>query len=244
MYTKEEMEEWLIAASEKVRRNVAVVTPASLGQDYLLHISSNTQLRKFVPMIGHRQSNMEDRTMPRICVCPTVLGCMIGYAKAEHDFNEGVADGKTGWKGGWKIYAFPFDVALRPNKRLVYDADTSDEMWLTTYNRDTAEYIPEAAGKMFYRAVRMTGQSGGRPHGDFEMYVEITREGGVAFSKTAHLDKGYWYIEGPIQQNVRDWKDDKSYVVKPVERAEYLSAKNQCADLLGLKETVPAYLKW
>lgn len=243
MEPSEQLEKWLESAAEKVRRNVTIVTPVDLEQDYLLHISTNTAIRKFVPLIGRRQAPSEDRTVARITVAPTLLGCFIGYAQADGDFRALSADGtkeEDGYKGGWKIYCFPFEAALKPNNKLVYDSSASDEMWLTSYSPETTEYIPETAGKMFFRSMRYVGRSGRKPYAEVEIYIEITKESGVRFSKNHFLDKGYWKVEGPYQQHVSSWKDDREFHVANVTREEYLSAKLASADLLSL----PPHQRW
>jgi len=248
----EQMEKWLELQAERVQRNVEIVTPIELEQDFVLHISTNTAIRKFVPVIGTRQASKEDRTVPRICVCPTLLGCFIGYAKAEDDFMNRASNnlkeydeskGSSGYKGGWKIYSFPLKVALRPNARMVYDAKASDELWLTLYCPEANEYIPEAAGKIFYKAVKYLSRTGNHPEGEVEFFVEVTKEGGLPFSQHHWLDKGYWRIEGPIQQHVRTWADDARFKVEAIERTEYLAAKNEYAALLSL-EALPAHQQW
>lgn len=237
----EDLEAWLEGSAEKVRRNVVIETPESLGFDYLLHVSTNTNIRKFVPLIGRRQAPSEDRTVPRICVAPSLLGCFIGYAQAHDDFRLLPANGvEHGYKGGWKIYGFKYEATLRPNAKLVYDANMTDEMWLTAYNAATAEYVPEAMGKVFLRSMRLIGRSGKTPVAEMEMFVEVSHAAGVMFSKNIFLEKGYWVIDGPMQQNVRSWKTDKDFAVRQIERNEYLSAKAAHADLLAL----PVSLLW
>jgi hypothetical protein len=117
-----ELEDWLENTSEKVRRNVTIETPESLGVQHLLHISTDTNIRQFVPLIGRRQAPSEDRTVPRVCVCPHLLGCILGYADAVSDFHADGAKQNDAFKGGWKIYGLSFDAALKPNSKLVYDA--------------------------------------------------------------------------------------------------------------------------
>ena len=246
MSQTEELAQWLETVPEKVRKNVQVVTPEEVKQDYFLHISTNTNIKKFIPLIGRRQAYSEDRTVPRVTVAPTLLGCFIGYAKADHDFQEYRSTGKpehANYKGGWKIYALPFEAALKPNARMVFDAPASDEHWLVSFNRETNEYIPQAAGKMFYRSLRLISRSGKLPEGEMELYVEITKEGGIRFSKNHYLNPGYYRVVGPIQQNVATWKDDGDYVVTPIDKAEYASAKQAAADLLGFKEP-PPHQQW
>lgn len=247
MNQDKELEQWLDTVSEKVRRNVQVVTPPEVGQDFLLHISTNTNIRKFVPFIGRRQAASEDRSVPRITVAPSLLGCLIGYAKADWDFKTvqntaKPADG--GYKGGWKIYSLDFEAALLPNTRMVYDQKASDEHWLVSYNLKTNEYYPRTAGKMFYRSMRLIARNGKDPYGEIELYVEVIKTGGLLFSKNHHLDPGYYRIVGPGQQHVRSWQDDSDYEVRPIDRAEYYSAKNASADLLGLTEGIPPHLEW
>jgi hypothetical protein len=247
MSPSEELTQWLETVSEKVRKNVQVVTPEEVKQDYFLHISTDTAIKKFIPLIGRRQAYSEDRSVPRVTVAPTLLGCFIGYAKSEYDFNNLKPTGKPedrGYKGGWKIYALPFEAALKPGARMVYDSRLSDEHWLVSYSRETNEYVPEQAGKMFYRSLRLVGQQGKLPSGEMELYAEITMPGGIRFSKSHFLNPGYYRIVGPVQQNVKSWTDDKDFVITPIDKADYMSAKNAAADLLGLVEKVPSYLQW
>lgn len=243
MDSVDQLEKWLEHASEKVQRNVEIVTPVELEQDFLLHMSTNTSIRKWIPLIGRRQAASEDRTVPRITVAPTILGCFIGYAQADADFRVLAADGtkeEEGYKGGWKLYAFPFEAALKPNNKLVYDAKYSDETWLTTYSPETVEYTAINAGKMFFRSIRMIARSGRKPYTEVELFAEITKEGGVRFSKNHHLDKGFWKVEGPYQMHVSSWQDDKEFTVKQITREDYMSAKMAHADLLSL----PPHQRW
>jgi hypothetical protein len=246
MSQTDELAQWLETVPEKVRKNVSIVTPVEVKQDFFLHISTATNIKKFIPLIGRRQAYSEDRTVPRVTVAPTLLGCLIGYAKADHDFREYHSTGKPehgNYKGGWKIYALPFEAALKPNARMVYDAQASDEHWLVSYSRETNEYIPQAAGKMFYRSLRLIGRSGKKPAGEMELYVEVTKEDGLRFSKSHFLNPGYYRVVGPVQENVASWKDDSEYVVTPIDKDDYLSAKNAAADLLGFKDP-PPHQQW
>src|ERR1700741_3061096 len=99
MSPSEELTQWLETVSEKVRKNVTVVTPEEVKQDYFLHISTDTSIKKFVPVIGRRQAYSEDRSVPRVTVAPTLLGCFIGYAKADYDFQNTPSTAKNDQKG-------------------------------------------------------------------------------------------------------------------------------------------------
>lgn len=239
----QELETSLDSVSEKVRRNVTVVTPTDLDCGYLLHISSDTNIRSFVPLIGRRQAPSEDRTVPRVCVCPHLLGCILGYSQAVDDFHAGTtadAKGKLESKGGWKIYGFHYEAALKPNSKLVYDALATDELWLTAYNPTTAEYKPVEMGKAFVRSIRYVARSGKHPVSDMELCVEVKHSAGLRFSKNIFLDQGYWVLEGPTESHVASWRSDREFVARKLTRAEYYSAKAASADLLSL----PASLLW
>jgi hypothetical protein len=242
-----QLTQWLETVPERVRKNVTVVGHDEVNLDYFLHISTDTNIKKFIPFIGRRQAVSEDRTVPRITVATSLLGCLIGYAKADFDFKTYASNGtpqNAGYKGGWKIYSIPFEAALKPTKRLVFDAPESDEHWLVSYSRETNTYQPEQAGKMFYRSLRLIARSGKDPEGEIELYAEITKEEGIRFSKHHFLNPGFYRIVGPVQKNVESWEDDGHYFIAPIEKAEFFSAKNASADLLGLTEGIPPHLQW
>lgn len=244
-----ELDEWLDAAAPKVQRNVKIVTPEDVGQDYFLHISIDTRLRVFTPYISQSQSRMEDRTVPRVTVAPTLLGCMIGYSRAETDFTDlepGKSQKQSGesYQGGWKIYALPFKVALKPTARLVYDSRMSDEHWLVSYNAKTATYTPETAGKAFYHVITLVGRNGKMPEAFGELYVEVIKPEGIRFSKKIFLKKGYWKISGPAAKHAYSSNDDEDFEVEELIKGEYIAVKNQTAALLGITDPVPAYQSW
>lgn len=240
----------LAGANEKVKSNAKVITPESIGQDYLIHISMDTNIKKFVPFISPRQSPKEDRTMPRVCVSSSLLGAMCGYAGMESDFLNFITGDKatTGptYRGGMKIYTIPFTTALEPGRKLVYDQHHSDEYWLVTYNKETVEYKPEPAGKMFFHSITFVSRDGKPPVSDGMLYVEVTKEDGLAFTPDIFLEKGYYIIEGPTPQfttlTYSDKTHKKNYTIKSIDRAEFLSVKNANAALLGYE--VPTYMGW
>lgn len=247
MEPAEELEAWLETVSEKVRRNVEIVTPETLGKNTFLHISTDTAIKKFIPHIGFRQAKMEDRTVPRITVANSLLGCFIGYSASFHDFSKLASTGKKedgSYKGGFIIYALPFKAALRPTPKMVYDAKMSGEHWLVSYSAESTEYKPTAVGKVFYRSVSMIARSGLQPHAEAEMFVEVSTPEGIQFSKNIMLTKGYWVIDGPMDYRVANWGSDKAFRVREIDKAEYLSNKMASANMLSYGEP-PAFLgKW
>lgn len=247
MSDEKELENWLDRVSDKVSRNVTIVTPKDIDQDYFLHISKDISVKEFIPFISKRQGDKEDRTIARITVAPMLLGCMIGYANDSYDFLNLIPNGKSeelGYRGGYKIYSVPFKAAIKPANKLVYDSKNSDEHWLVTYSKETVTYKPEPVGKMFYRGIMFVPRKDKLPFMEGTLYVEVTKEEGIPFSKNIFLNKGYHIIDGPIQNHIYSWKDDKVFKVRQIDKAEYLLAKNQSAALLGFTEPVPSYLSW
>ena len=244
----EDMLRFLDTLSESVKRNVSVITPEDNDNDgFMLHISKDTKLKSFIPRIGTRQAKTEDRTVPRVTVAPTLLGCLIGYVAAHFDVQELRSNGKKeelNYRGGWAIYGIPFEHALKPTKTMVYDSLNSDEHWLVSYSRETAEMIPEVFGKMFYRSITYIPKSGNDPDIEGKLYIEITREEGVRFSKNILLTKGYWIIEGPIAIKGSFWDKDKDFKATMITAADYESIKKESAALLSGDMSVPAYNDW
>jgi len=247
MKPEKELETWLETSPEKVRRNVEIVTPETLGSDFLLHISTNSSIKKFTPHIGQRQATSEDRTVPRVTVANTLLGCFIGYSASFHDFSKLASTGKKeegSYKGGWVIYALPFKAALRPTPKLVYDAKQSGEHWLVSYSPQEIEYKPILIGKVFYRSVTLVARAGKQPDAFADMYVEVNTETPILFSENIKLTKGYWIITGPMDYRVASWKTDKAFSAKEISKSDYLTSKTAAAGMLSYDER-PAYLeKW
>jgi hypothetical protein len=233
--------------SELVRRNIQFVTPADVPDGRLYHISTNTDIKSFVPLIGRRQMLKEDRTVPRICTAATLLGCFIGYTKAlSSDFripSTGKEENEF-YKGGWKIYGFPFEAGIRPKEALLPDGDESDEHWLVSYDQATAEYEPVVIGKMFIREIRMVATSGKRPKTDIQLYLENMSDAPVSFSKRLVLEPGYHCVTGPGFNEVSHWADDAEYQDSIISKTEYTEAKLHCANLLGLEDQMPGFFKW
>lgn len=236
--SKKQIEEKLSIVSDKVYKNVEVVTTRDVAHGLLLHISTDSKLGKLIPYISPRQAASEDRTVPRICTAPTILGCILGYSKTIFDFlygfdKEVMKD--TDYVGGFSIYSIDFDFALKPNSRLVYDAAVTDEHWLISYNEDTVTYNPTKVAKMFISSVTYNGQDKKLPSAEYTFYLEVLSEK-LQFNSKRILDKGYYKISGPIDQETKNFKQDKDFNIKNVDAKEFDNAKLNTASLLSHKE--------
>lgn len=247
---KEYFDLYLKTLSPVVQSNIDIVTSENIDQNYLLHISIDSKIKQFIPRIGNRQGNKEDRTVARITAAPSLLGCLIGYAVSEYEFTNFVPDGKpenNNYKGGYYIYEIPFQYALKPNNRLVYDATYSDEYWLTSYSPNTNVYTPVQIGKLFIQSINHVSKNGSLPDAYATIFIEVLKEEGISFSKNIFLKKGYYEINGPLTvyfNKQHKWNKDGKFTVKEISSSDFNKVKDQSVSLLSIDNSIPTYLKW
>ena len=251
MNDKEKLIERVKHYSSKVQQNVTIVTPKDLPgeQPFLLHISPDSKLKEFTPVIGMRQADNEDRTVPRATCSPYILGCIIGYANTVYDFHMKSPTGSKedkGYKGGWYIYKSEFKACLRPSQKLVYDANFSDEHWLVTYSEDTVTFPVQAAGKIFFHSVTYVNRNDKLPKAEVKMYIEIYKGEKILFSHRKALTEGYYEMTGPADMHIPSFKSDREFDIKEISKGDYLKAKDLSATLLHQTDTRPdpIYTKW
>lgn len=248
MSDRSDLQRMLDSLPPATQRGLEIVTPKDMPTGLLYHISKNNNIKKFVPVIGFRQAKREDRTVPRVCVAPHMLGCLIGYAAFLYDIlnEDNTTDGKkSDYKGGYKIYGFEFKHALKPAKSLVYDVNMSDEHWLVSYNENTAEYVPVPVGYLFATNLStVPGVNRTMPEHIVTLCVEITRDEGMQFSSKIKLEKGYWELVGPIPEQTASYKSNKEFKVTQISKEEYTERKLTCAALLNHQEPIPAFINW
>ena len=141
-----DIEEYVGNQKPKVRKNIEIVK-ANPDYPYMLHGSVNGNIKEFVPRLAERPGPKEDKTVPRVHVSDSVIGCVEGmnelvwylmYGYSGYGSNE-----KVDFKNGWYIYKLPFEYCLKPNEELVYDVGWSNEHWLVPYNKETKKYKGE-----------------------------------------------------------------------------------------------------
>jgi hypothetical protein len=186
-----EIENILAVQTATLRANVKIVSPDDVGQNYMLRIDPQPMSRKqFTPMIAYSQANSEDRTLARVVVSPYLLGCIqavtwiVDKAYRYHPSDESDQQ-------GWYIHDIDFEYALKPNSKLVYDANLTDEHWLIRYNENTINHRPRLAGKMFVAEIRIVPEAKSQNHVYVTFHIEVTKQSGLSFNKKLHLDKGF-----------------------------------------------------
>lgn len=242
---KELLENYLATLSDKVQENIVIEGTTKP----VYHISMSTDIKEFIPIIGLRQNDLEDRTVPRVCVGPDLLGCIVGYASFIYDFynaerkkivhpENGGRDGS--FKGGWQIYGFNHEFALAPNNELVPVANYTGERWLVNYSEKTRIYEPIKIGKLFMTNVLVKATDGEYPNVVCEAYLEVNHADGIWLDVHTQLQIGYYKftILNLADIEARDHKIDFQEIPKEM----YFEAKGLSASLLSYVK--PNYLDW
>lgn len=126
---------------DPVVKNLTPLERDQLPTKNLYHISLNDKIRTFIPQVSARTIEKEDVRLPRVCTAGNLLACLLGYGAMWRDYYNEKND-------GWFIYGFDFELAFKPNKRLLPDQKETDELWLITYSKDTVEYKPNRLGTL------------------------------------------------------------------------------------------------
>lgn len=178
-------EQVLETLPSRIQNQVQIVLPEDLGQDYLLHISVDKNIREFRPSVSNRTLNSEDRSVPRIATTPHLDGALAAYQAHPLDFDDPEFDGL------FKIYGLNFEAAVKPNARLLADVRQTDEHWLITYNRDTEQYKPFKMGE--FALLSFTHLKRGE-RWRFELVLKVNSDN-FPLNRQWVLEKGYYYLE-------------------------------------------------
>lgn len=245
----DELKKILEMSSTKVRNNVKIVSDEDLGYNYVHHIAK-TRMRHLVPNISKRAAPSEDNTLPRIHVSPTLKGCILGYAAIVHDTinfvpNKTVDD--DSWLGGYYVYTIPFKYMLKPNTKLVYDSDYTNEHWLITYNKDTVVYRPYAVDKMIFTGLTLEPIATEKSVLIISLAIEVQSDYGIRLDNKRYLTKGCYrfnYIQehnfGKASNNYTDIFTDPVSISK----AEFMELKNLRATMLSMGKPSSFLNKW
>lgn len=249
VYDKQALLHFLSLIPDNQRKELSVVTPDQLQQSHLLHMSRDNGLQNFTPAISARVLNGENRSIPRICTAPTLVGCVLGHASDISDYtgrNDGSSvDQKKAipFKGGWILYGFEFDVALRPSRRLVEDVERTDEHWLVSYDDETVKYKPVKLAKFFYQSVSFVA-TGSVPRTDVEMLVEVLTDIPVRFDRKTTLGKGCWKVKCQGFHNASRWDKVATVETEKMLPVDYNNAKRLVASMLSFEDVGPPSSRW
>lgn len=213
--------------SPVVQKNVTLVEPRPL-----MHISINAKISKFVPALSRRTAKVEDRSVPRVSVAPTVVGCLAGYMADLSDFEYGP---DKEYKGGWYIYSFQGHPSLRPQPKILYDADITDEHWLVPFRPDLWVYPADIAGKFFYSKLSMRWENKVLFY-DTDLVFEVYPGRTIQADTDVLLSEGFWAL------SATRGKLGSARNVRRIKAGEYAELKGLTATLLAYEE--PASAQW
>ena len=192
----EDIKDFLVLQSKTVQTNASVVSPDMMGVEHALHIDKKTP-PKFVPRMPKSAADSENDSCARVTVAGSLLGCYIGYFRGEDDLIDGSRrkeDKSDQFLGGYLISKLAFKHALKPNPKLVFDADRTEELWLVSYNAESVEYVPVVIGKLFVNELVYTPVSGKHPDLKIKMCIENNDTAGLWLDRKNKLDVGYYEI--------------------------------------------------
>lgn len=248
----ESLQTHLLNYPESLIKELTVVKQIEHEIPLMLHISTNLALKDMVPRIGARQMPSEDRTMPRICCAPSLYGCVLGYQTMTEDYiNQSQPTEKnpnSKWKNGYRIYHIPYEYGIRPSTALVPDVEQTDETWLISYSPQTRQYNPVEVGNFFASQITIVNRSGKKPFAMSTLYVEVSYDPGIHFSKNIFLKKGYWKVHAKTEDyqtwKATSWQKDEAFEAIELSKDEYFSQKRASADLLSHQDKLPEWMKW
>lgn len=232
-----EMHDFLNNQNDHVKNNCKIQI-VSNDFPFMLHVSTDNKVKEFIPRIGFRQAESEDRTIARICVADTLIGAISGHAGLFNDF---LNEKNKLYKGGYYIYAMPYEACLIPNEKLVYDAKVTGERWLVNYNDNTSSYKGSIIGKYFLQKTETTVKNTKR-FTKGVIYLEIKKN--IYLTENVLLQAGYYRIEGQIpdgKTSLVSYKNDRIYDVQQITIEEYNTIKKTTASLLSYSNPSPLY---
>lgn len=224
--SNEQFQAFFKSLTPKVQKNLKVVEPKDLKQNFLLHVSSQKLSgKKLIPRIGHSQAHQEDRTVPRVCGSPHLFGCYVGQGCLE--WNTYTFDPARGnvESGKYYIYTLDFDMCLEPNNHLVYDQEVTDEHWLVSYSPETQEFVPVQVGRMFVKELRIVPVPDKRPLRYLTLMVEVSNDKGFLFDREIHLKKGYYELRNVPGTENSDLMDHSKVEVVEISKSEFNEEK-------------------
>lgn len=230
-------------ANENVKTNTVIVLPNETPTPYFVHITGD-KAPKYIPRIGHRQANSEDRTMPRVTVATTLTGCVIAYSALEQGFLNGEVPSVKGnykdWKGGLYIHKLPFKVALKPNRKMVYDAEATDEHWLVNYTPEIKQYESSLLGKMVVLSILHTKSPEGKLETTYRLAISVNDV--LFLNERTMVPAGCYEVVFRFNRNTT-WRTKNSVTYKEISKSDFNEKKKSVMATLSV-DNQKIYSRW
>lgn len=197
-----QIEAFLEKQKPKVRTNAEIIE-AEEDYPYMLHGSINDSIKVFTPRLAERYTKgFEDRTVNRVHVSETLVGCIMGVDELTSYLQYSTGDEEAEvFKGGWYVYAIPYKYALKPNVNLVYDSGRSNEVWLVPYSKETKEYKGEIIAKVFLESMSLANLGIDENKNTLRKYITtyivevMSKSIKIDQSSNKQYPKGYYKVE-------------------------------------------------
>lgn len=224
--SREELEASIELMTDKVKNNITIIDANELKYPFMYHVGAEKN-PTYIPRIGQRQSDKEDRTVPRVTVSTSLIGCILGYSMLMYNFFN-LPDTRDN-KGGLYIHRVPFEYALKPTSKLTY-VRWSDEHWLTTYNKDTVTYKGQCIGKLIVKEVLCKPIRDSYPDYTVKALLELTAP--MPFSSHQELNPGYYLLTIPFNDKLTH-KNTNKIIIENSTKEEFMGLKKEVAVLLS-----------
>lgn len=151
-----ELSTWLQALPDKTRKGLTIV-----DESHVYHISTNANIKQFIPMVGSRQMPTEDRTVPRVCCARSIVDAVRGHAAVS---GQAINRWKAGNAGVFYIYRLPFKRYVKPLPSIVPDSGLTNELWVVPNDPQTAMFRAQIVGEFIVSAVSEEYEEGELEH--------------------------------------------------------------------------------
>jgi hypothetical protein len=248
MSSDQQINTWMQMHPKPIQAAMTIKKAEEVGPLY--RIDTDTP-KVFFPRMPLSAGTTENFSVPRICVAPSLVGCMFGYTidRVLYDFFDGDVDEPRFAKylGGFSIVRFDYSHCVIPNKKLVYDSKQTDEHWLVGFSPETSQYKPIKVGKVLLDQVHYSAErpkNKKKPMVNLEFYLEVSDKEGLQIDRLQRVESGFYHLTlKPKDDGGSDLKHPDMLSIKAISSSEYKEKKMKVAAMLSFQEPVSASWK-
>lgn len=194
---RKDLEEYMKHLTPKAQKNLEIVESTDVNP-FMLRID-NVVPKFFTPLLplSSAELKFEDRSVPRVCVAHDLVSCILGIARLHKEFlDNNVPDDKNKKGNIYHISALPYILAVKPNDKLLYDVDLTNEHWLIGYNKDNQKFYPISVGKLFITNLNVTYKehNNHKPLMYMECFIHISSDKGIMIKPGKKVERGYYKL--------------------------------------------------
>lgn len=205
-----EIERWLEMQNPSIQKSVAVVEVTQP----LLHLSSNSNIRKFTPRIPKSLYDGEDQTVPRVCVSANLVDTLIGAAWNFEGFQTQVDYSAV----DYVVYGLDVDTALRPTKKLTQEGIATGEFWVVPHRLSMYEITPTRIANLSISNILRNGEN---IYLDF--VIDVREE--MLLTSGQGLEPGYYHLGRIKLSDIINKNRDMSFDLNTTTRDGFLNGK-------------------